>query len=176
MLKTFGEDHFSVAQYGIIAITNLTSNADIRNSLGGLNACQLIVQMLRLHAFKVKEWENVLIFVVVCFFAFFCVMDAGLSLTPSCFAVSALQKLEHHNFIHSSWYIISYFLFLFCSSHKQEEAPVAVYGLYAIGKLSLNHDLNRQRFGASGGCEQVRSLLPFIHFFVFVWLVVHGCK
>ena len=60
MLKTFGEDHFSVAQYGIIAITNLTSNADIRNSLGGLNACQLIVQMLRLHAFKVKDWENAL--------------------------------------------------------------------------------------------------------------------
>ena len=109
MLKTFGEDHFSVAQYGIIAITNLTSNADIRNSLGGLNACQLIVQMLRLHAFKVKEWENVLIFVVVCFFAFFCVMGAGQSLTPSCFAMSALQKLEHHDI-----YILVGILFPIC--------------------------------------------------------------
>lgn len=58
MLKTFGEDHFSVAQYGIIAITNLTSSADIRNTLGGLNACQLIVQMLRLHAFKVRLWRE----------------------------------------------------------------------------------------------------------------------
>ena len=54
MLKNFGEEHFSVAQYGIIAITNLTSNAEIRNTLGTLNACQLIVSMLRLHAFKVR--------------------------------------------------------------------------------------------------------------------------
>lgn len=92
MLKTFGEEHFSVAQYGIIAITNLTSNAEIRDALGKLEACQLIVKMLKLHAFK-------------------------------------------------------------------EDAPVAVYGLYAIGKLSLNHDQNRQRFGSCGGCEEVVEVL-----------------
>ena len=52
MLKTYGDEHFSVAQYGIIAVTNLTSNAEIRNTLGSLGACQLIVKMLQLHAFK----------------------------------------------------------------------------------------------------------------------------
>jgi hypothetical protein len=92
MLKTFGEEHFSVAQYGIIAITNLTSTAEIRNILAELGACQLIVKLLKTHALK-------------------------------------------------------------------EEAPVAVYGLYAIGKLSLNHDQNRQRFGSCGGCEEVVEVL-----------------
>jgi hypothetical protein len=97
MLKKYGEEHFSVAQYGIIAITNLTSSSEIRNALGSLGACQIIVNMLKLHAFK--------------------------------------------------------------GDATSTEAPVAVYGLYAIGKLSLNHDQNRQRFGACGGCEEVVAVL-----------------
>lgn len=100
MLKKYGEEHFSVAQYGIIAITNLTSSAEIRHLLGALNACPVIVQMLRQHAFVM--------------------VDNGKGVM---------------------------------------EAPVAVYGLYAIGKLSLNHDQNRQRFGTCGGCEEVVTVL-----------------
>ena len=92
MLQVFGEEHASVAQYGIIAITNLTSSATIRSKLGSLGVCKLIVQMLHRHG-------------------------------------------------------------------SSDEAAVAVYGLYAVGKLSLNHDVNRRRFGSCGACQEIINTL-----------------
>lgn len=92
MLQTFGEEHASVAQYGIIAVTNLTSSATIRSKLGALGVCKLIVQMLQKHGYS-------------------------------------------------------------------DEPAVAVHGLYAVGKLSLNHDVNRRRFGSCGACQEIINTL-----------------
>mmetsp|Transcript_3181 Transcript_3181/g.4971 ORF Transcript_3181/g.4971 Transcript_3181/m.4971 type:complete len:564 (-) Transcript_3181:349-2040(-) len=136
VIKTDNITSPSIAKYGLTTIANCTGNEESRARLLADGAGEFIVHCLKLFG---EEHYAVAQYGII----------AITNLTSSQDVRSKLGSLGVCQLIVKMLKIHGY----------KDETPVAVYGLYSIGKLSLNHDQNRQRFGAAGGCEEVVLVL-----------------
>ncbi|KAJ1398787.1 hypothetical protein B484DRAFT_438334, partial [Ochromonadaceae sp. CCMP2298] len=126
----------SIAKYGLTTIANCTTSEEARSRLLRMGAGEFIAEALKAfgeETYAVAQYGIIAITNLT--------SNAEIRSKLGALGVCQLivKMIQKHGF--------------------KSDTPVAVYGLYSIGKLSLNHDQNRQRFGSCGGCEEVVQVL-----------------
>lgn len=126
----------SIARYGLTTIANCTTTDENRNKLLAMGAGEFICYMLEVFG---EEHASVGQYGII----------AVTNLTSSATIRSKLGSLG-----------ICKTIIRMLELHGSNDDPsVAIYGLYAVGKLSLNHDVNRRRFGMAGACQEIINTL-----------------